>query len=66
MSVIGRLHRGTYCCATEICMGFHTDRYLGVTRTMITMLRSYNITPIFVIDGGEFPAKKGENEERRA
>ena len=46
-------------------MGFPTDRYLGVTKSMLALLKRYNITPILVVDGGEFPAKKKENEERK-
>lgn len=65
LKLMGRLHRGTYSCATEICMGFPTDRYLGVTKSMLALLQRYNITPILVVDGGEFPAKKKENEERK-
>lgn len=62
---IRRLHRGAYCCADELCLGKETDKYLGVTRKMITMLQANGITPIFVIDGNDLPAKKDENAERK-
>ena len=42
-----------------------TDKYLGVTRKMISMLQANGITPIFVIDGNDLPAKEGENADRK-
>ena len=63
--LICRLHRGTYCCSEELCLGRNTDKYLGVTRKMISMLQANGITPIFVIDGNDLPSKEGENADRK-
>ena len=63
--LIRRLHRGTYCCSEELCLGRNTDKYLGVTRKMISMLQANGVTPIFVIDGDDLPAKEGENADRK-
>ena len=49
----------------ELCLGRNTDKYLGVTRKMISMLQANGITPIFVIDGNDLPAKEGENADRK-
>ena len=32
---------------------------------MISMLQANGVTPIFVIDGADLPAKDGENTERK-
>ncbi|KAK8808398.1 hypothetical protein WA158_008299 [Blastocystis sp. Blastoise] len=58
------LHRGTYNCATELCLGQKTDRYIRFCMDRVQMLLDNNITPILVFDGADLPAKEGTNDNR--
>ena len=42
-----------------------TTKYLGVCKKLIDMLLANGVTPLFVIDGGDLPAKEGENAGRK-
>ncbi len=44
-------------------MGVH--RYINFCLARVQLLRSFNITPVLVFDGGALPSKKGQEEKRR-
>ncbi|KAI0763467.1 PIN domain-like protein [Trametes elegans] len=59
------LHRGTYGCASELCTGKATHRYVDYAMHRVRLLRHYGITPYLVFDGGPLPAKQGTESERK-
>lgn len=59
------LHRGAYSCSTELCQNIPTVKYINFCVSRVQLLRSFNITPVLVFDGGALPSKKGQEEKRR-
>jgi hypothetical protein len=41
------------------------SRYINFCVSRVQLLRSFNITPVLVFDGGALPSKKGQEEKRR-
>jgi 5'-3' exonuclease len=58
------LHRAAYSCSSELCQNVPTDRYIQFCLNRVNLLRSHNITPVLVFDGGHLPMKKGQEEIR--
>lgn len=59
------LHKGSYQCAMDLCLGKPTDAYITYVMTRINMLIRYNVTPIIVFDGQALPMKKGTESRRK-
>ncbi|UKK02460.2 hypothetical protein MACK_002553 [Theileria orientalis] len=59
------LHRSMVSSAVANVRGEMSDKFLKFIISMLSLLLSYNITPIMVFDGYEMPAKKAENMMRR-
>eukprot|EP00906_Rhabdomonas_costata_P031870 RCo044963 len=62
----GWLHRGAIACATELCQGIPTSRYLSVVMHRVRLLRHFGVHPVLVLDGGELPVKAATEANRRA
>ena len=60
------LHKGAYCCATEICRDGRFERCIAYCVKRVQMLQSHGVTPIRVFDGGSLPMKGGTEEVRRS
>ncbi|KAK0587864.1 hypothetical protein LWI29_030175 [Acer saccharum] len=61
------LHKGAYSCSMELCLNSTSEkklRYLDYFMHRINLLRHYNITPVVVFDGGNFPRKSATEHER--
>ncbi|KAK3225205.1 hypothetical protein Dsin_005067 [Dipteronia sinensis] len=61
------LHKGAYSCSMELCLNSNSEkklRYLDYFMHRINLLRHYNITPVVVFDGGNFPRKSATEHER--
>ncbi|KAK2648014.1 hypothetical protein Ddye_015503 [Dipteronia dyeriana] len=61
------LHKGAYSCSMELCLNSNSEkksRYLDYFMHRINLLRHYNITPVVVFDGGNFPCKSATKHER--
>lgn len=59
------LHRGIYTCASEICRGKDTSKYVDYCMHRVRMLIHYNVTPVLVFDGAALPMKAATHRERR-
>ncbi|BAM42387.1 uncharacterized protein TOT_040000754 [Theileria orientalis strain Shintoku] len=59
------IHRSMVSSAVANVRGEMSDKFLKFIISMLSLLLSYNITPIMVFDGYEMPAKKAENMMRR-
>lgn len=59
------LHKGAYCCSTDLCMGRPTDKYVTYFMSRVDVLTSSGLTPVVVFDGGPLPMKRAENQSRR-
>ncbi|OZJ03433.1 hypothetical protein BZG36_03184 [Bifiguratus adelaidae] len=51
------LHRGALSCATELCLGEPTDKFVQYFMNKIKMLMYHDIAPIVVFDGDYLPSK---------
>lgn len=60
------LHRGVYSCSQQLALGQETRAYVRFCESMLDMLLHHGITPFFVFDGSNLPAKKATETERRA
>jgi len=67
------MHKGIYSCASDIACGNLWWRTKGQDAPYVTyclfranLLRHNGITPVIVFDGDRLPAKRREEEERRA
>lgn len=58
------LHRGAYSCATELCTGLGSDKYVEFCMYRIRMMRSYDVEPVVVFDGASHPLKRQTNTMR--
>lgn len=59
------LHRGTYTCAQELCLGQPTTRYVNYAIKQVRLLRHWGIEPYLVFDGGPLPSKRGTEQGRK-
>ncbi len=59
------LHKATFSCAQELCLGTPTKKHIDYMLKRIQMFRSYRVEPFLVFDGGPLPAKFATEEERR-
>jgi exonuclease-1 len=62
----GWLHKGTYCCALELCTGAPTDKYITYCVERVKMLQKHGVIPIMVFDGANLPSKGGTEQQRRS
>jgi len=60
------LHRGVHACAAELGQGFPTTKHIEFCLGRVQMLLHYKVKPLLVFDGGDLPAKKGTEVQRRA
>jgi len=58
------LHRASYGCAKEVCLGLPTSAYIKFCMRILKMLKECEIKPIVVFDGQMLPMKKNEEEKR--
>jgi exonuclease 1 len=59
------LHRGTYSCAKELCLGTPTDKYVQYCMHMVRMLKHHGVHPVLIFDGARLPSKSSKEGERR-
>jgi exonuclease-1 len=59
------LHRGSFGCAYDLCMGNPTKKYIQYCMNRVRLLQDHGIWPIIVFDGDHLPMKKGTETERR-
>jgi exonuclease 1 len=59
------LHRATFGCATDLCLGNPTTRYVTYCMNRVKLLQENGIWPIIVFDGDHLPMKKGTEQSRR-
>jgi 5'-3' exonuclease len=59
------LHKGTYCCAADLCQNIETDKYLSKGKHLIGLLKHHKVIPVVVFDGAYLPSKSGTEYERR-
>ena len=58
------LHKGSYRCAQEMCLGEPTRKYVEYCLDRVRLLQSHGVRPVLVFDGRPLLAKKGENTSR--
>ncbi|ORY08295.1 PIN domain-like protein, partial [Basidiobolus meristosporus CBS 931.73] len=58
------LHKGAFACAKELCLNEPTKKYITYCMNKVKMLRSFNIKPLLVFDGGLLPSKLTTEFER--
>ena len=58
------LHRGTYGCATELCVKGDSNGYIDFCMGRIRLLQENNVTPLMVFDGANLPSKAGTEKGR--
>lgn len=58
------LHKAVFCCADKIVLDMPTKAYWGYFNKKLNMLRHFQITPYFVLDGDYLPRKAGTEVER--
>lgn len=58
------LHRGSFACSWDLCVGKRTNAYVGYCVSRVKQLLEYDITPIVVFDGRRLPVKDGTEKER--
>ena len=69
VDVYSWIHRGTYACATELCLEGVSNGYITFCMVMLDLLLAHAITPIMVFDGARLIAKENverDRESRRA
>ena len=59
------LHKGTFGCALELCIGAPTDTYITYCTDRVKMLLHNNVTPVMVFDGANLPSKDGTENLRK-
>ena len=62
------LHKAVYGCAVELALGMtgsRADSYIRFCEERTRMLLARGVTPHFVFDGANLPAKAGKEDERR-
>lgn len=60
------LHKGVYCCATDLCQGTPTDKHIQFVLWRLDLLLFHGVKPYLVFDGANLPAKAGKESERLA
>lgn len=65
VDALGWLHRGTYCCSTEICIEGDWSKCISYCMKRVDMLRHFGITPLMVFDGDNLPMKRLTEEGRQ-
>jgi exonuclease-1 len=60
------LHQSAHSCRGALAAGAPTAAYLRGIASKLSMLRSFGIQVIFVLDGEDLPAKEGEKASRAA
>lgn len=58
------LHKSTFCCAEDLVMERPTRAYINYFLKKLDMLKHFNITPYFVLDGDYLPTKGNTEKER--
>ena len=58
------LHKGSYRCAREMCLGEPTSKYVDYCLDYVRLLQGHGVRPVLVLDGRPLPAKRGENASR--
>jgi exonuclease-1 len=59
------LHRASFGCAYDLCLGKPTKRYVTYCMTRVKLLQDNGIWPIIVFDGDRLPMKKGTEQSRK-
>jgi hypothetical protein len=54
-----------YGCATELCLGKPTDKWLTFLKRRVELLLYHNVRPVLVFDGGSLPMKAETNKVAR-
>lgn len=65
VDVYGWLHKGVFSCASKICKGIDTNRYVDFCMHRIRMLIHFNARPVLVFDGAALPMKALTHAERK-
>ncbi|GBG33330.1 Flap endonuclease 1 [Hondaea fermentalgiana] len=65
VDALGWLHRGTYCCSTEICVNADWSKCISYCMKRVEMLRHFGVKPIMVFDGDNLPMKKDTENARQ-
>jgi exonuclease-1 len=58
------LHKAAYSCASDLCEGRTTTKWISYILYMVDMLLEFNIEVTLVFDGKELPAKMGTEKDR--
>ncbi|KAF9434990.1 Rad2 nuclease [Entomortierella beljakovae] len=58
------LHRSTFACAQELCLGQPTQKYVSYFMRQIDMFKFFGVKPYVVFDGGYLPSKAVTEKER--
>jgi hypothetical protein len=59
------LHRGAFCCGSELGQGLETDKYVTFCLDRVELLRKNGVKPLLVFDGATHPLKRELCAERR-
>ncbi|GCA62440.1 exonuclease 1 [Kipferlia bialata] len=59
------LHKGTYGCCVDLCMGKRTNKYTTYVVDTVLKIQAAGVRPVIVFDGGELPMKADTNTGRR-
>ncbi|CAL9201774.1 unnamed protein product [Musa hybrid cultivar] len=51
------LHKGAFSCATQLCKGLPTSKYIDYCMHRVNLLKHHGVKPILVFDGGILPMK---------
>lgn len=58
------IHKATYGCCVELCLGQKTTQWIDYCMTYVDMLLAFQMRVVLVFDGNDLPAKQGTNDER--
>ncbi|XP_042472883.1 exonuclease 1-like isoform X1 [Zingiber officinale] len=58
------LHKGAFCCATQLCKGLPTSKHIEYCMHRVNLLRHHGVKPILVFDGGNLPTKIVQETKR--
>ncbi|CDW91247.1 exonuclease 1-like [Stylonychia lemnae] len=59
------LHKAVYTCKKDLAKGQGLDKLISFCLKRIQLMRSFNVTPVMVFDGGKLQMKKSIEEGRK-
>lgn len=60
------LHKGTYMCSNQLCLGQPTEAFVEYCMRRLAVLTTNGVKPVMVFDGGPLPQKAGTESDRKA